>query len=104
LPEDEPVSDLEFRLNRGTVLRGVATTADGNVRADATVTLVQTAQLARRAKNPGLVRWARTDPQGHYHFRIGPGTYELWDPDHKRRIPLKIDAQPEFVHDFRAEQ
>jgi hypothetical protein len=55
----------------------VATTADGRAQADATVTLVQTAQLAAAAKNPGLVRWARTDAEGRYHFRIGPGTYEL---------------------------
>ncbi len=104
LPEDQPVGGLEFRLNRGTVLRGVATSADGRVVADATVTLIQTAQLPAPAKNPELVRWAKTDSQGRYDFRIGPGTYELWSPGHKRRIPLTIESQREVVQDFRADE
>lgn len=104
LSEDEPVSGLEFRLSRGTVLRGVATMADGNARVGATVTLVQTAELPAPAKHPDLVRWARTDAQGRYHFRIGPGTYSLYGPDHEQSIPLKIDKQPEEVRDFRADK
>jgi hypothetical protein len=104
LPEGEPVGGLEFRLDRGTVLKGVATTADGGVQANATVTLVQTANLQAPAKSPQLVRWARTDAEGRYHFRIGPGTYELYNPGHNARIPLTIDSQPEVVHDFRADK
>jgi len=101
--EDQPVDGLEFRLSRGTVLRGVATAADGRVRADETVTLIANAKLAGAA-SPQLVRWAPTDSQGRYHFRIGPGTYELLDPEHKKSIPLTIDSQSEVVHDFRADQ
>ena len=104
LTEDQSVDGLEFRLNRGTVLRGTATTADGRAQANATVTLVQSARLPAPARSPDLVRWAKTDSQGRYHFRIGPGTYELSSPGHKARIPLKIDSQPEVVHDFRADQ
>jgi hypothetical protein len=104
LGEDEPAGGLEFRLRRGTVLRGLATTADGSLQADATVTLVQSANLPAPAKHPQLVRWARTDSEGRYHFRIGPGTYELYSPAHNARIPLTIDAQPEVVHDFRADK
>ncbi|HEY2252517.1 MAG TPA: hypothetical protein VGH74_15695 [Planctomycetaceae bacterium] len=102
--EDQPVDGLEFRLKGGTVLRGMATTADGRVQANATVTLVQSAGLPAPAKSPDLVRWAKTDSQGHYHFRIGPGTYELFSPGHKTRRPLKIDSQPEMVEDFRGDQ
>jgi hypothetical protein len=104
LTEDQPVDGLEFRLNRGTVLRGMATTADGSARANATVTLIQSARLPAPVKSPDLVRWATTDSQGRYHFRIGPGTYELFCPDHKTRRPLKIDSQPEMVEDFRGDQ
>jgi protocatechuate 3,4-dioxygenase beta subunit len=104
LREDQPVGGLELRLNRGTVLRGVATAADGSVQADATVTLIQTAQLPAPARSPQLVRWARTDSEGRYHFRIGPGSYELYNTSHNARIPLTIDAQPEVVHDFRTDK
>src|SRR5262249_39718327 len=104
LPEDKPVSGLELRLSRGTVLRGTATTADGRVQANATVTLVQSAQLPAPAKMPELVRWARTDSEGRYQFRIGPGTYELFNPAHNVRIPLTIKLEPEVVHDFRADK
>jgi protocatechuate 3,4-dioxygenase beta subunit len=102
--EDQPIRALEFRLNRGTVLRGVVTTADGNIRANTTVTLVQTASLADVAKIPQLVRWARTDAQGRYHFRVGPGSYELIDPDHKSHVPLHIFSEQEVVRDFREGQ
>jgi hypothetical protein len=102
--EDQPVGGLKFRLSHGTVLQGVATTADGRVRADETVTLIASTKLADAAHSPQLVRWAHTDSQGRYHFRIGPGTYELLDPEHKKSIPLTIDSQSELVHDFRAEQ
>jgi hypothetical protein len=102
--EGQPVGGLEFRLSRGTVLRGVATAADGHVQADATVTLIASAKLAGAAHSPQLVRWAQTDSQGRYHFRIGPGTYQLQGPAQKRIISLNIDSQPEVVADFRAEQ
>jgi hypothetical protein len=66
--------------------------------------LIASAKLDGAGNMPQLVRWAPIDSQGRYHFRIGPGTYELLDPDHKKSIPLNIDSQPEVVHDFRAEQ
>jgi len=68
------------------------------------VTLIQTAQLAAPAKSPDLVRWADTDREGRYHFRVGPGTYEIWGPNQMPRIPLKIDSEREVVRDFRAGQ
>ena len=104
LKEDEPVGGLELRLIRGTVLRGVVIDADGRAQADATVTLIQKAQLAAPAKSPDLVRWADTDRDGRYHFRVGPGNYEIWGPGQMPRIPLKIDSESEVVRDFRAEQ
>lgn len=102
--EDEPVSGLELQLSRGTVLRGVVTTSDGQAQANATVTLVQSAEIAGAARAPSLVRWARTDSQGRYRFRVGAGTFEMWGPDHERQVPLKIDSQPEVVEDFQAKK
>jgi protocatechuate 3,4-dioxygenase beta subunit len=103
LTEDQPVDGLEFRLTRGTVLRGVATTTEGRVQAKATVTLVQFARLPAPANSPELVRWAATDSEGRYQFRIGPGSYNLYDPGHKAATLLKVDSEPEVVRDFRSD-
>ncbi|MFN0051111.1 MAG: carboxypeptidase regulatory-like domain-containing protein [Planctomycetales bacterium] len=104
LSEDQPVNGLELKLGRGTIVRGVATTADGRAQANATVTLIQSATMSVPDRTAQLVRWARTDAQGRYHFRIGPGTYELFSPGHKEQVPLKIERQPEVVQDFRAKE
>jgi len=104
LPEDEPVSSLEFRLTRGTVVRGTVTAADGRPQADWPVWLTETAQLPAPAKSPDLARWAKTDSQGHYHFRVGPGTYEIVVADQMPRGPLRIGSEREVVQDFRADQ
>ncbi|HTI49852.1 MAG TPA: carboxypeptidase-like regulatory domain-containing protein, partial [Planctomycetaceae bacterium] len=104
LNEDEPVSGLDFRLARGTVLRGKVTKADGTVQPNATVTLVQSAPAVGEGNAKGLVRWAQTDAEGRYQFRVSAGKYELSDPSHKQQIPLTINSQPEVIHDFRTDQ
>src|SRR5262249_30203633 len=95
---------LELRLGLGTLLRGLATDADGRPRAGATVTLVQSRTLPAGDPKPGLalVRWARTDAEGRYEFRVGPGGYDLFDPEHNARVALQVNDQPEIVRDFPA--
>lgn len=103
IAEGQPVNDIELRLNRGTVVRGVVTGADGGIRANVTVTLVQKAQAAGPVPLIAeLVRWANTDSEGRYHFRVGSGTFELMDPEHAQNILLKVESQPEVIRDFRA--
>lgn len=104
ITEGVPVGGLELHLVRGTVLRGLATGADGRPKANATVTLVQKGTVAppAEAAQVDLVRWAHTDEQGRYEIRVGPGTYDLTAPGHERPISVKVDEQPELIHDFRA--
>lgn len=96
LEEGQPVSGVDLRLGQGTVVRGVVTDEAGQVRKNGTVTLVQTAQTM------DLVRWAHTDSEGRYHFRVGSGTFELMGPEHKQRVMLKIESQPEVIQNFGA--
>ena len=49
-----------------------------------------------------LVRWAQTDSEGRYHFRVGSGTFDLMDPEQTQKNQLKIESQPEVIRDFGA--
>ena len=105
LVEDQPIKGLVFHLGPGTVVRGVAKGADGQPLVNKIVTLVQdssTPELPGEKLN--LVRWAHTDSEGRYHFRVGPGDYELLSPGHEVTIPLKIEKQPELVQHFQAKK
>ena len=101
IEEGESVSGVELRLSKGTVIRGVVTGEGGKSRTNVTVTLIQTAQTPGDAPiNVNLVRWARTDSEGRYHFRVGPGTFDLMDPDYIQTIQLKIESEPEVIQDL----
>jgi hypothetical protein len=94
--EGEPLKDLHFRLGQGTLVEGRATLgADKKPMAKETIVLVQRNSVPRM----DLVRWAETDDQGRYRFRIGPGTYELDGPGQESQ-ELVVHDEARIVKDF----
>jgi hypothetical protein len=104
LTEDVPVGGLEFRLGRGTLIRGTCVSGDGRPPEYGIVRLVQSETAGPPAPRGkvDLVRFGRTDPEGRYAFRVAPGTYQLIGPEPGQAIELTIDSQVDVVHDFRA--
>lgn len=104
LMEGQPVTGIELHLGPGTLVRGMVTDEEGRGRSDVTVGLTQSAQVP--GPDPltvGLVRWAKTDREGRYQFRLGSGNFELRGPGKKQRVSLKIEAETEVFQDFRVE-
>jgi hypothetical protein len=95
--EGKTLEHLDFRLERGTFVYGDVTVGrDGKPVPDRTVTLVdQTSGV--------LVRWASTDKKGHYHFRVGPGNYEIWAEDSKHE-GLTAEKQDKIQMNFHLER
>jgi protocatechuate 3,4-dioxygenase beta subunit len=86
---------LDFVLDRGTVIRGTATLgSDAQPAAGETVTVIQ--QSTPNPNDGGgssqvdLVRWAKTDESGQYEIRIGPGTYRLQLPNAEQWETLTV--------------
>ncbi len=109
--EDQPRDDLDFRLTRGTLIHGRVT-----VRWDKTPAVGQTITLTQKGvlipeefgggKKESLVRWARTDSEGRYSLRVGPGEYELRASFFEGGVPqseretLNLGGEKEIVRDF----
>ncbi len=62
----------DFVLIQGTRVHGRMT-----VGPDKTPLAGETATLIQQNANTSLVRWSKSDPDGDYFFRVGPGTYTL---------------------------
>lgn len=100
------LDELNFHLTKGTLLHGRVTTVKGEAPvADSTVALIVMGdELPPDMKGHGnkyaeLVRWAKTDDNGRYYFRVGPGEYELFTEwDNKRR--LTVSAEPQIEENF----
>jgi hypothetical protein len=103
--EGQTVEGIEFRLIPGTVIRGRATVGPENQpAADQTVTLIEQGSIAHDARGE-LLRTSKTDAEGRYQFRVGPGEYTVSLP------PLiassgtsKVGAEPEIIKDFAIEK
>jgi beta-lactamase regulating signal transducer with metallopeptidase domain len=50
-----------------------------------------------------LYRWTKTDRDGRYEFRVGPGRYSLPDKKSPFDEPIEIRAEPEVVYDYEVE-
>jgi protocatechuate 3,4-dioxygenase beta subunit len=95
--EGKTLGNLDFRLERGTLVHGDVTVGrDGKPAPDQTITLFDTANVPAGH----LVRWASTDKKGHYQFRVGPGYYEIWAPETKHQgiAVQKQDKVPMNFH------
>lgn len=104
----QPRSDVDFALETGVVVEGRVTAGSKKEPvADDTIYLGQHGpplpdelgkEVAGRKTN--LVRWARTDAEGKYQFRLSRGTYEIAGPDAKF-VNLDVSAaDTRIVRDF----
>jgi beta-lactamase regulating signal transducer with metallopeptidase domain/protocatechuate 3,4-dioxygenase beta subunit len=85
--EGHPQDGLDFNLIRGTLLEGRVTRGTDRVPAvGKPLSLIQDgasvlegpgAPIGGKDGEQTLVRFATTDAQGRYHFRIGPGRYRV---------------------------
>jgi hypothetical protein len=80
--EGEPRTGLDFRLGKGTVLRGKVTVGpDDKPAAQQPITLIQKgndiAAAPDRASTEELVRGVETGADGRYAIRVGPGRYQI---------------------------
>jgi len=112
--ENWPRDDLDFHLTGGTLIRGKVTVGpDRKPVKEKTVTLVQKgAELPKewssRERPPyereRLVRWAKTNNEGRYAFRVGPGEYSLSargsGPWQYKHMDLPVEREKEIVHEF----
>jgi len=106
IEEGKPRTDLDFKLSKGTLLRGKVTIGkDNKAIADQTITLVEQGKgLAPGLSGMGnsreqLVRWAQSDADGRYAIRLGPGSYELTGPSASQQ-ELVIQTEPTIEKDF----
>jgi beta-lactamase regulating signal transducer with metallopeptidase domain len=105
--EGAPLDDLNLQLIKGTVIHGkVATANDDKAVAGQTVTLkVMGGKLPAEWRGFGeedasLIRWAKTDDEGRYRFRVGPGEYELWGGDWRDKRQVTVGSEEEILEDF----
>jgi hypothetical protein len=105
--EGEARTGVDFRLDRGTLVRGRVTVGDPpRSRPDQTVAVIQQgAELGGAAGRFGrgreeLVRWATTDAEGRYSLRVGPGNYLLSAQGGGQREQLAIGGEESLTQDF----
>lgn len=107
--EGQPRDGLDFTLSKGTELDGQVTEGpDHHAAAGAMVTLVEMGgPLPKDLRADGrreaqAVRRSYTDSQGRYHFRIGPGQYQLKAPplSGNDSVPVAVKSEAEIVRDL----
>jgi RNA polymerase sigma factor (sigma-70 family) len=109
--EGKPVDGVDFKLTRGTVIRGTVTVGPGNrPAAGQYIRLDETGGPAPedlREKDDHFGREVRrqfgviTDSAGHYSIRVGPGIYTLMGPARTANEKITIKDVGELVRDFR---
>ncbi len=109
---NRPVDGVDFKLSRGTMIRGTVTVGPaGRPAPDQAVRVDESAgvQAPAEVREPGNrisreVRrqfGSRTDAQGRYAIRVGPGTYTLHGPPRTTSQSIVVGDEPEIVRDFR---
>ena len=109
--EGKPVEGVDFKLSRGTVIRGTVTVGPGNrPQSDQFIRLDEAGDRAPEdIREPGDRMWrqvrrqfgATTDAKGQYSIRVGPGTYTLMGPPRTSNEKITVTDQNELVRDFR---
>ncbi|WP_165246770.1 carboxypeptidase-like regulatory domain-containing protein [Paludisphaera soli] len=100
-----PVDGVDFRLARGTLLRGVVRERPGGpLAAGAGVRLYETTvappdEVLIGREGVFRTSYAPADARGRYMFRVGPGTYVLEGPGGST-APVAVTDQAEVVRDF----
>lgn len=106
--EGEPLEGIDLELRKGTVIHGHLTCGKKNEpAAGETITLVQVGagdcEASGKASSCGtsrLVRWAKTDEEGRYSFRVAAGCYELMEPSGAASREFVVADEVEIVQDF----
>jgi beta-lactamase regulating signal transducer with metallopeptidase domain len=108
--ENEPRTGLDFRLGKGTILRGKVTVGPyDKPGAKQNITLVELgSDLAPQAakwsdKTESLVRWAETGADGRYVIRVGPGRYRIMGPTHRDEEEVTVKDEKTIDKDFHLE-
>ncbi len=109
--EGKPGSGVDFKLSRGTVIRGTVVVGPGKKPvANQFIGLDESGGQAPeeiREKGDHVARYAHrqvgamTDSSGRYSIRVGPGVYTLMGPPRTTDEKITIAAEPELVRDFR---
>jgi hypothetical protein len=127
--EGELIQGVDFRLEPASVVRGRATTGDGDPAAGARICLLERGANVEHltvehhnggtskfgARTETLRRWTTTDPDGGFAFHVGPGSFSLSDEmtisddpfaylridDDEYKHNFRVDGRAEILHDFR---
>jgi beta-lactamase regulating signal transducer with metallopeptidase domain len=94
--ENEPRTGLDFRLGKGTILRGKVTVGpDDKPGAKQNITLIELG-----SDPESLVRWAETGADGRYSIRVGPGRYQITGPTHRGGEEVTVKGEEKIDKDF----
>ena len=109
--EGKPVEGVDFKLTRGTVLRGRVVVGSANRPVpDQFIRLNESGGRPPddlREMNDPLWHEIRrqfgvaTDATGHYSVRVGPGTYTVTGPPRTPNEKITVTNEAEIVRDFR---
>lgn len=98
---------VDLKLIEGSIITGRYTIGpDRRPGVDETITLTQIGPEPAVCRKGGacgpdsLVRWAKTDKDGRYRFRAGPGKYHLDGPGWVERAELVVADEPMIERDF----
>ena len=101
---------VDFKLTRGTMIRGTVTVGPGNQPLpNQYIRLDERGGPAPKDLREMGDRWSRevrrqfgatTDFAGHYSVRVGPGTYTLMGPPRTKDEKITVKDQAELVRDF----
>ena len=108
--EGKPVQAVNFKLSRGTIIRGEVLVGPRNKPlANQFIGLHESGDPAPedlREKGDRAARYAirqlgaMTDASGHYSFVVGPGAYTLMGPPRTKDEKITIKGETELVRDF----
>jgi RNA polymerase sigma factor (sigma-70 family) len=109
--DGQPVDGVDFKLTRGTVIRGTVTVGPNNRPSPRQYIIVEEAggQPPEDVREDGDRLWRQvrrqfgemTDSEGHYSFRVGPGAYTIMGPPRTGNEKITVRDETEIVRDFK---
>ena len=107
----QPAVGVDFKLTRGTIIRGTVTVGpDGRIGPRTWILFNQTGEQGpvERWENGEMHSieihrqfMAETDAEGRYSTRVGPGTYRVTGPMRTGTETVVVKDEPELVRDYR---
>ena len=109
--DGKPVDGVDFKLSRGTVIRGTVTVGPGSRPAAGEYIRLDESggQPPKELHEEGDRSWrvvqrqfgVMSDSAGHYSIRVGPGTYTLFGPPRTENEKITVKNEAEMVRDFK---